>query len=718
MDANENSYCETLPTSFPKIFYFNNDVIITTAPQTSATLFHQLINDQESEESMLLSLHLVKAIIEDDALNLFLSPSHNKIDDFGAIEEIEQLKNAIARKYSEVIARDETALTTLMTYRAPFDLLEGCWLDLISQPATQPAHLVNSLFAFYATLQGTRNDYKTLLAERMHYFEKMGVLLPDIRAKEFSDDSRIGLKPLLFTAFLISLSRYTRTYLPELMGFNFGFYELATSYLLRNADVSSYKSDCRATLDLYLNGFAGDGDDAKNEIRQRVSCGIRLAIAFETLLFEEGFAFAEQHANDSLNRRVENIFSKYAPYAKQQHKNIKVQNERLVDIFNDEKFCPATFAERFKESPFVKPKDGGQSRFMEALKFNGSMFGIFTQDESTLLRSWAENGLPHIHENPSQSIEQIRSDSLIKMLRLNDRDPIACTVQYHVEQLSPRQFFHTLVNVENFPSVRKKAYETAKMGFEGAQRFLKNGRTAKYSDATYFDYSPQALDERIASIYTEKLLAPYVPLDVIPSQEEVIFIQKCTALNNLLDGTWLHRIGKAGRGIRFADSRLFHIYADEMGFGELRKNHLVVLNKVLSSMSVNYPHIVSPEFIESYDMMDELFYCANYVLSIALFPDTFYAEILGLNLAIELFGLGEFRLHEIQKMKHWGFDPSFEKLHLTIDNVVSGHVKMSADIIKAYLHNIRCETDEQHMQIIWSRIWTGYASLAQFVEFG
>lgn len=36
--------------------------------------------------------------------------------------------------------------------------------------------------------------------------------------------------------------------------------------------------------------------------------------------------------------------------------------------------------------------------------------------------------------------------------------------------------------------------------------------------------------------------------------------------------------------------------------------------------------------------------------------DTYFNEILGYNLAIEMFGLGELRLHEIQKLRHYGFD--------------------------------------------------------------
>ena len=73
----------------------------------------------------------------------------------------------------------------------------------------------------------------------------------------------------------------------------------------------------------------------------------------------------------------------------------------------------------------------------------------------------------------------------------------------------------------------------------------------------------------------------------------------------------------------------------------------------------------------------------------ALFPDMYYNEILGYNLAIEMFGLGELRLHEIQKLGHYGFDDCYERAHLTIDNISAGHSRQAADIIVSYLDEVR-----------------------------
>jgi hypothetical protein len=99
-----------------------------------------------------------------------------------------------------------------------------------------------------------------------------------------------------------------------------------------------------------------------------------------------------------------------------------------------------------------------------------------------------------------------------------------------------------------------------------------------------------------------------------------------------------------------------------------------------------------------------------------LLPDTFYNELLGYNLAVEMFGSGELRLHEIQKLRHHGFDICYEQAHLTIDNFSAGHAKQAADIIVSYLDDVRRTAGEDVVQQEWRRIWRGYASLALFVE--
>nr|BFE74336.1 hypothetical protein GCM10020092_076370 [Actinoplanes digitatis] len=161
---------------------------------------------------------------------------------------------------------------------------------------------------------------------------------------------------------------------------------------------------------------------------------------------------------------------------------------------------------------------------------------------------------------------------------------------------------------------------------------------------------------------------------------------------------------------------LASIYADEMGRGDVRKNHITLIVQVLKSMDIDVPHIRDDAFLDQGDLPDHLYGFSIHQLSLALFPDTFYPEILGYNLGIEMFGLGEMRLHEMQKLRHHGFDPVYEEAHLSIDNFSAGHARQSAEIIVGYLDEVARTVGADAVAPEWRRIWRGYASFAYFVE--
>ena len=128
------------------------------------------------------------------------------------------------------------------------------------------------------------------------------------------------------------------------------------------------------------------------------------------------------------------------------------------------------------------------------------------------------------------------------------------------------------------------------------------------------------------------------------------------------------------------------------------------------------PHIRDAAFMDQDDIADDLYDFALQQLCMCMFPDRFYNEILGYNLAIEMFGAGEVRLHEMQKLRHYGFDICYEQAHLTIDHFSAGHTRQAADIIVAYLDGIGRTAGEAAVAAEWRRIWRGYASFAWFVE--
>ena len=159
-----------------------------------------------------------------------------------------------------------------------------------------------------------------------------------------------------------------------------------------------------------------------------------------------------------------------------------------------------------------------------------------------------------------------------------------------------REFFYRLVNIENFANTLPLAAEHAETVLRDAEVLWTHGAGGRYTDATWFDYSSEALYERCERIYWDKLVAPYQPLDEIPDRDTVVFLQTTYALGALIDGAWLHRLGNLGHRERPSDPMLFSIYADEMGRGDLTKNHITLIHRVLRSLGIDVPHIFAVTF--------------------------------------------------------------------------------------------------------------------------
>jgi hypothetical protein len=429
---------------------------------------------------------------------------------------------------------------------------------------------------------------------------------------------------------------------------------------------------------------------------------------------------AAWHGGRSLESKVAEIVARHAPFAGLQHGGVRVGGRRLTETFAAPELDLAGFLRDLRESPQLRPgADGGESRFIKAVKFGGPMFGIFDEHEADLLKQWVAT----VQAGERPPIELARNTvgdehAARRRATLAASRPDDVVIRGAADPRDDRELFHRLVNIENYANTLPLAAEYAQRLLAEAEIMFVHGAEGRYTDATYFDYSPEALYARAERIYFEKLVEPYRPLEVIPEREDVVFRQTTYALGALVDGAWLHRLGNLGHGERPADRMLTEIYADEMGHGDLGKNHLTLIHTALSSMGIELPHIREAAFMDQGELPDDLYGFSLYQLCLALFPDSHYNEILGYNLAIEMFGLGELRLHEIQKLNHHGFDDCYEKAHLTIDNISAGHTRQAADIIVAHLDEAQRAGGRDAVEREWLRIWRGYAAYAYIVEDG
>ena len=697
------------------------DAIIAQRP---GLLFRRLLRDQESEAVLLVARRVIDAFLRPHAAApttaapTTTTPTAAGLADAGLPDDacaddiaahVAKIRADLAATIGSLLDIEPDTRRAVMRQRAPLSLLGGCWLDVLSQPATQPSVIVNRLYAQHVTQRGGGNPRRSLHYLRRRQMEGAGVYLPEIGAADFLSRADARDLTALHGSFYLALSRLPASFLPELVGVHYVFHALGVDDLLSGLAPMLPEPALREVLAAYLE-LAGPA-----ELR-RLHTGIALVLALEAEHVAMLAELASWHQGLSLESKVASIVARHAPFAGGQHAGVRVGDRLLSETFSDPGLDVANFLREFRESRQLRRTPDGLCAFIRAIKFGGPMYGIFDEREAAVFRTWVDTvqagHRPQIVIS-ANTVGDVRAAVLASAIAASSPSDV---VTADAGAPSDRELFYRLVNIEHYANTLPLAAQRAARLFTDAEVLFSCGADGRYTDASYFEYSPEALYERAERVYWEKLVHPYQPLEAIPDRDEVVFLQTTYALGALVDATWIHRVANLGRFERQCDGALFAIYADEMGHGDLRKNHITLIHRALHSMDIALPHIREAAFMDQGDLPDELYGFSLHQMCMALFPDTFYNEILGYNLAIEMFGLGELRLHEIQKLRHYGFDDCYERAHLTIDNISAGHSRQAADIIVSYLDEVRRVLGDTAVQQEWRRVWRGYASLAYFVE--
>jgi hypothetical protein len=86
-------------------------------------------------------------------------------------------------------------------------------------------------------------------------------------------------------------------------------------------------------------------------------------------------------------------------------------------------------------------------------------------------------------------------------------------------------------------------------------------------------------------------------------------------------------------------------------------------------------------------------------------------EVLGLNVAMELSGVGGTYRRARIALKHHGFSTRFVDIHNTIDNVATGHSAWAADAVDTYIAAVGNTQGEEARAAAWERVRVGFVSL-------
>lgn len=283
------------------------------------------------------------------------------------------------------------------------------------------------------------------------------------------------------------------------------------------------------------------------------------------------------------------------------------------------------------------------------------------------------------------------------------------------DPMTERDYFYYLINIDEHSEFLPKARELA-------HKYLQEGE-ARMSDHSnqdfpelyrFFDYTPEAFDERLQKIY-DGLVKNYAEfkLDealIVYTRSVLIERLRNFAPFNLTDGAWLQRIAGAGTSTDI-ESLLFSIWSDEVGNGDPTKNHSNVYKTLLDSLNVEMPSETSRPFVEQEDLFDSAFTNPTFQLAVSQFPKTFFPQLIGMTLYIEWESTPALA-PMVKILERRDINPQFYSLHVAIDNVSSGHGAIAKQTVARYLDGIRQSSGEREVQEQWKRIWIGYVTFA------
>ena len=273
-----------------------------------------------------------------------------------------------------------------------------------------------------------------------------------------------------------------------------------------------------------------------------------------------------------------------------------------------------------------------------------------------------------------------------------------------ITKLSNKELYYQLVNLDLFPDVLPIAKAKTK-------RLL--SVCAWFNPPPFKHYDHEQFDAYLENIYQQEV-ADYQPLQNKPKISKEAYVWGIEQISPmiLIDGCWLQNSLILQTSHPEICEILFSIYCDEIGNGQLEQNHPYIFQQLLDSLSIKLPSAHSREFIEHPGFINSAFTLPVYMLSLSSCSVEFLPELLGLNMAIELSGLGKDYKRLVDEWNYWGIDPTIAKIHISIDNVASGHTFLAKKAIQLYMDDLFHRTgDKKIWDKHWRRIYSGYASL-------
>ncbi|HUZ39555.1 MAG TPA: iron-containing redox enzyme family protein [Streptosporangiaceae bacterium] len=593
---------------------------------------------------------------------------------------------------------------------APLGALSGAWLQWMSEAGNAEEAATMRALTLFADDVGARHPDASRGSAYLQLMRRLRVAVHAAPVTQLTQDRRIADRSFYLPTLALTMSRRPDRYRGEIIGLDLCLREVGLLPPLDGVRTRLPDATDWAALDPG-RARTPDRPPAVEDARAAAAAFAEADGVAGAAAVERGFAWAfsalrqwcdevypELDAARDPAFEMAELVRFRAREAAAYHDRYVVRGRPLKEWFAEAHTDPIPFLTALADSRLVRPGRSGASRLTgDLLSAKGPMFRVFPDEDRETIERW-------IDTLPADAAERAGRHPAAPQPRGVALQPAPVAAREDDDAPADvRQAYTRLLRRTMTPATRRYALRyvhgwltRSRHGMRRADHPLPAEPAADGLRPWLLDQHDRANDEFHRG-----------ERDPLPDRADVIDSTLQLAPLTLIDGSWLagytdYQLASSARG-----HFLFETYWDELGNGELALNHPLIYRDVLREMGIDLPPTRSPEFAAWPALRDRSFELPVYWLAIGRFPLTFEPEILGLNLAMELSGVGGTYRRARQALKEHGFSTAFVDIHNTIDNVATGHSAWAADAIDGYL----AQQPRAARAVAWDRVRTGYRSL-------
>ncbi|MCJ1677457.1 iron-containing redox enzyme family protein [Streptomyces sp. APSN-46.1] len=608
----------------------------------------------------------------------------------------------------------ETLAHALLRQSGPLASTLGAWLQGMSAPGVfeDEVHLrILALFADDIGVGGPRSSrydaFKVLATQ--YGRPELAVDADELAAERPIRDHMFALPATLF-----AISRRSDEFAPLIAGIDLVMRSVGmlpcwealrasegapAEWARLDLARSTGATDISAPLDVsrgVAEKFCATGEAARRQVELGAAWTLDALRSWNELLLDE--ARAALHPQRAMEQLIRERAREGAVY----HQNFRMGGgDTLSELLERAKSDPGPLLKELAATRMVKPGNAERSSLVNGLIGpKGPMFRVFSADDVEVISKWIDS--------LADSEPQPALPPAARVPSAPAPDVLDKTVEDGVVPADIREAYFVLQGRVLAPATRDFAIRYVNRWLVRAKRSL--GRT----------------DRSLPEQWTPAGLRPWL-LDMhdkhgvefetgrsgdMPSREQVVDETLQLAPLTLIDGSWLQGFTDGGLATSRFGFPLFETYWDELGNGDIELNHPKIYRDVLREMGIELAPTGSREFAYDTRFREESLERPVYWLCLGKLPHTFMPEILGMNLAMELSGVGGSYRTARRFLKHYGFSTHFVDLHNTIDNVSTGHSAWAADAIDTHMRTVSKLSTPAEFAAEWERVRIGYESLA------